>query len=178
MVRLIVVVAVMLEDVPVIVTVLVPVGAELLTVKVRTLVEEVLAGLNDALTPVGRPEAARLMPPESPLSRTVMVLDPLADCCRLTFAGEEESLRPGGGGWMFACAPPPPQLVVISERATTIVESVAPFLRMRRQADRPLPLCAVDNDVINFMHVLVVNRAAIRGKRRKSFKTLERGNPE
>ena len=77
--RAIVVVWVKLPDVPVIVTVAVPAGAKALAVSVKILVVVVLVGLNDAVTPVGRPEATKLtLPAKPPWSVTVMVLVPPA----------------------------------------------------------------------------------------------------
>lgn len=54
-VRLILTACVRVPDVPVTVTGTVPVVAELLAVSVKLLVLAVLLGLNDAVTPVGRP---------------------------------------------------------------------------------------------------------------------------
>ena len=60
---------------PRMVTVKVPMAALVLAVKVKLLVLVVLAGLNDAVTPLGRPEAERLTAPLNPLSGvTVMVV--------------------------------------------------------------------------------------------------------
>jgi len=56
-----------LPDVPVIVTVAVPVAAVLLAVNVNELVLVVLLGLNDALTPLGNPLADKLTLPLKPL---------------------------------------------------------------------------------------------------------------
>jgi len=68
------VVAVVLPDVPVIVTVAVPVVAVLLAVRVSTLVLVVGFVPNDAVTPLGRPEAANVtLPVNPPTSVTVMV---------------------------------------------------------------------------------------------------------
>ena len=55
-----------LPEVPVIVTVAVPVLAVLLAVRVSVLVLVALLGLNEAVTPLGRPEAARLTLPLNP----------------------------------------------------------------------------------------------------------------
>ncbi len=60
------VVFVKLPDTPVTVTVTVPVAAVLLAVNVKVLVLVVLVGLNDAVTPLGRPEADKLMLPLKP----------------------------------------------------------------------------------------------------------------
>ncbi len=61
------------------VTVTVPVVAVLLAASVSVLVLEVLAGLNAAVTPLGRPDADKLTLPAKPFCEvTVMVLVPLA----------------------------------------------------------------------------------------------------
>jgi hypothetical protein len=75
-----VVVAVKAPEVPVIVTVVGPPAvAELLAVSVSTLELAELVGLNDAVTPLGRPLAAKLtLPVNPPTSVTVMVLVPTA----------------------------------------------------------------------------------------------------
>ena len=59
-VRVIATVALRLPDLPVTVTVAVPTVALALAVKVNVLAVAVLAGLNDAVTPLGRPETVRL----------------------------------------------------------------------------------------------------------------------
>ena len=72
-------VAVTPEAVPVIVMVAVPVVAVPVAVSVRVLVLAVEAGLNDAVTPEGRPEADKLTLPVKPFcGATVMVLVPVA----------------------------------------------------------------------------------------------------
>jgi hypothetical protein len=55
-----------LPDAPVIVTVTVPVVAVLLAFRVNVLVLDVLAGLKDAVTPLGRPVAVKLTLPLKP----------------------------------------------------------------------------------------------------------------
>jgi hypothetical protein len=65
-VRKTVVVFVKLPEVPVMVTVTVPVVAVLLAVSVNVLVPVVLLGLNDAVTPLGRPDADKLTLPLKP----------------------------------------------------------------------------------------------------------------
>lgn len=68
-----------LPDVPVTVTVEVPVAAVLLAVKVSVLDAVAGFGLNDAVTPLGRPVAEKLTPPLKPFcGLIVMVLVPLA----------------------------------------------------------------------------------------------------
>ena len=67
-----------LPEVPVIVTVDVPVVALPLAVSVSVLVLVAELGLNDAVTPLGKPDAARLTLPVKPFrAPTVIVLVPL-----------------------------------------------------------------------------------------------------
>jgi hypothetical protein len=60
------VVAVRFPEVPVIVTVFVPTGAELLAVSVSTLYPVVGLGENDAVTPLGRPDTEKFTFPVNP----------------------------------------------------------------------------------------------------------------
>ena len=61
-----------------IVTVEVPVAAVLLAVRVKELVVVAEIGLKDAVTPLGKPDAAKLTLPVKPFrGATVMVLEPL-----------------------------------------------------------------------------------------------------
>ena len=61
-----------------IVTVEVPAAAAALAVSVKELVVLVEAGVNNAVTPLGRPDAAKLTLPVKPFwGMTVMVLEPL-----------------------------------------------------------------------------------------------------
>ena len=80
-----------LPDVPVMVTDAVPVAAVLLAVSVNVLVLAVLLGLNDAVTPLGRPDADKLTLPVKPFCGvTVMVLAPLAPCVIVKLFGDAE----------------------------------------------------------------------------------------
>lgn len=91
-----VVVLVRLPDVPVTVTVTVPVAAVPIAVSVNVLVAAVLVGLNDAVTPDGRPDAARLtFPLKPPSGKTVIVLVPLVPCVIVTVAGDAERKKLG-----------------------------------------------------------------------------------
>jgi hypothetical protein len=93
-VRVIVVVFVKLPDVPVRVTVTVPVAAVPLAVSVNVLVLVVVLGLNDAVTPLGRPDADKLTLPLKPFcGATVMVLTPLAPCVMLRLLGDAERVK-------------------------------------------------------------------------------------
>jgi hypothetical protein len=87
-------------DVPVIVTVDVPVAAVLLAVSVNVLVLVVLGGLKDAVTPLGRPEADRPTLPLKPFCGvTVIVLEPLVPWVTVTLDGAAERLK---FGWAVA----------------------------------------------------------------------------
>jgi hypothetical protein len=78
-------------DAPETVTVTVPVAAVLPAVSVNVLVFAVLAGLNDAVTPLGRPDADKLTLLLNPFCAvTVMLLVPLVPWTRLRLLGEAE----------------------------------------------------------------------------------------
>ena len=95
-VRAMVVVAVRLPEVPVTVTVADPVVAVLLAVRVNTLVPVVGFVPNAAVTPLGRPDAAKVtLPVNPPTSVTVIVLVPLLPCVTVTLLGEAESVKLG-----------------------------------------------------------------------------------
>jgi hypothetical protein len=77
-VRETVVVWLRLPEVPVIVTVDVPVTAVALAVSVKELVIVAEAGLKDAVTPLGKPDADKLTLPLKPFwGATVMALEPV-----------------------------------------------------------------------------------------------------
>ncbi len=89
-----VVVFVKLPDEPVTVTVTVPVAAVPLAVSVKVLVLAVLLGLNDAVTPLGSPDADKLTLPLKPFCGvTVMVLTPPAPCVMLKLLGDAERAK-------------------------------------------------------------------------------------
>jgi hypothetical protein len=95
-VRVIAVVCVKAPDVPVMVAVTVPAVAALLTASVNVLVVVVELGLNDALTPLGSPDAEKLTPPVKPFwGETVIVLVPLPPWVMLTLLGDAESVKFG-----------------------------------------------------------------------------------
>ena len=95
-VRLMVVVCVRLPDMPVMVTLVVPVAAVPLAVNVNVLVPVVFVGLNDAVTPPGNPEADRFTLPLKPLrSLTVIVFVPLAPCTMERLFVEDNRLKSG-----------------------------------------------------------------------------------
>ena len=79
--------------VPVMVTLVVPIDAVPLAVNVNVLVFAVLVGLNDAVMPLGSPEADKLTLPLKPFrGTTVIVLVPLPPWVTLTLAGNAESV--------------------------------------------------------------------------------------
>ncbi len=95
-VRASVVVAVRLPEVPVMVTVELPVVAVELAVRVSTLVPVVGFVPKAAVTPLGRPEAARVtLPVNPPTSVTVIVLVPLPPCVIDRLPGESDRVKLG-----------------------------------------------------------------------------------
>ena len=95
-VRASVVDAVKLPEVPVIFTVADPVVAVLLAVSVSTLVPVVGFVPNAAVTPLGRPDAARVtLPVNPPTSVTVIVLVPLPPCVMVRLLGESDNVKVG-----------------------------------------------------------------------------------
>jgi len=80
-----------LPDVPVMVTVTVPVIAVLFAVSVNVLVLAVLLGLKDAVTPLGKPDADKLTLPLKPFCGvTVIVLVPAVPCVIVKLLGDAE----------------------------------------------------------------------------------------
>jgi hypothetical protein len=93
----IVVVLFKLPEVPEMVTVAVPVVAVLLTVKVKVLVVVAGLALNDAVTPLGRPDADKAIAPLKPFrALTVIVLVPVFPCMMLRLPGDADSVKFGG----------------------------------------------------------------------------------
>ena len=88
-VRVIATVAFRFPDCPATVTVVVPVVAPVLAVKLNTLVVDVLAGPNDAVTPAGRPVTVRFTELLNPfVAATVMVAEPVPPWLTLTAAAD------------------------------------------------------------------------------------------
>src|SRR6266849_7599332 len=78
------------------VMVAVPRAAALLAVRVKVLVLVVLLGLNEAVTPLGKPEADKLPVPLKPFWGVIaIVLVPLAPCTIVTLLGVAESAKSG-----------------------------------------------------------------------------------
>jgi hypothetical protein len=85
-------------DVPVMVTLTTPMAAVLLAVNVNALVFVAFAGLNEAVTPAGRPDADRLTLLLNPFSGlTVIVFAPLLPCVRVMLLCDVERKKPGMG---------------------------------------------------------------------------------
>lgn len=88
-----------LPEVPVMVTVADPTAAVLLAVSVKVLVLAVLLGLNEAVTPGGKPEADKLTLPLKPFCGViVMVFVTLAPCVSDMLLSDVESEKLGCGG--------------------------------------------------------------------------------
>ncbi len=80
-------------EVPVTVTVDVPIVAMPVAVSVKVLAAAAGFGLNDAVTPFGKPEAVRVTLPLNPFCGvTVIVLVPLLACTMLRLLGEAASV--------------------------------------------------------------------------------------
>jgi hypothetical protein len=85
-----------LPEAPLMLTVTAPVVAVLLAVSVKVLVVVAGFGLNDAPTPLGRPEAVKLTLPLKPLRGVmVIVLEPLAPCVKVRLLGDVDSPKLG-----------------------------------------------------------------------------------
>lgn len=93
-VKLMVAVLVKPSEDPVTVTATVPVVAVGLADRVSELVAVVLPGMNEAVTPLGRPDAERLMVPLKPPCRaTLIVLVALAPCGTVSPVGAAEMVK-------------------------------------------------------------------------------------
>lgn len=83
-------------DVPVTVIVKVPGVVELLVIRVSVLVLVVLAGLNEVVTVLGRPDAVRFTVPVNPnVGVTVIVAVVLLPCVTVKVLGVDVSVNPG-----------------------------------------------------------------------------------
>ena len=80
------------------VTVLVPVAAVLLAVRVSVLVLVEEAGLNEGVTPLGRPDADKLTLALNPFCGVMVTVSvPVAPAVTLTLAGDADRLKVGTG---------------------------------------------------------------------------------
>ncbi len=92
------VVCVKLPDVPVIVTVAVPVAAVTLAVRVSVLLLVAGLGLNAAVTPLGKPDAERVTLPLKPFDGVMLiVLVPWLPCVMVKLLGLADSVKFGAG---------------------------------------------------------------------------------
>lgn len=88
-----------MPDRPVTVTLNTPTAAVALAASVNVLVLVVLAGFNEAVTPLGRPDGVKATLPLKPFCGiTEMVLVPLAPCMSVRPLGEVAREKFGGGG--------------------------------------------------------------------------------
>jgi hypothetical protein len=113
--------------VPVTVTVVVPTTAAGVALTVTMLVVAVVAGLNEAVTPTGSPDAASTTLPVKPVfGVTVMVAVALAPCTTLNVETEDESENVACGRTVKAIptdavrAPDLPVIVMLEEPATAV----------------------------------------------------------
>ena len=75
-----------------------PVFAVLLAERVSVLVSMVLLGLNDAVTPLGKPDAVMLTLESKPFSGVTVIVDmTLLSCARLNELGDADSVKFGRG---------------------------------------------------------------------------------
>jgi len=119
--RLMPVLLVDVPDVPVIVTSTVPTGAVALAVRVNVLFVVAGFGTNEAVTPLGRPDAAKVALPGNPFAGfTVIVLAPSLPCTTPRLLGEDESAKYGRD---------PPQLLRIHASQTAEMASSPSFSR-------------------------------------------------
>lgn len=114
----------MLPEVAVSVAVAVPTVAAAVAVRVSLLVDLVLAGLNAAVTPLGKPVMARLAELVNPLAG-VMVTVPLAEepCTKLKLEGEIPSEKLGAAVTVNASVM---ELVAVPEVPVTVIFAAAP----------------------------------------------------
>ena len=95
-VRVIATVALRVPDLPVTVTAVLPATALAVAVKVNVLAVVALAGLNDAVTPLGSAEMVRLTTPVNPfVGATAIDAVPVPACGTLTVEAVVVRLKPG-----------------------------------------------------------------------------------
>src|SRR5215831_8665633 len=133
-----VVVLVSVPALPVMVTVNVPMLAAPLALNVTVLVLLVLAGLNDAVTPPGSPEADKLTLPLKPFfGVTVIVLAPLAARRTFTLLGDADSVNV-------------PTLFTISETVVELVKRPAVPVMVTLVVPTRAPVLAVSVKALVF----------------------------
>jgi hypothetical protein len=107
-------------EVPVMATVAIPGVAALLAVRVRMV--DTVAGfeLNEAVTPLGRPETDKFTAPENPFCGVmVIVVEPFPVCGKAKLTGEAESVNCGPGLTVT-------EIVVVFVNPPTEPETVSP----------------------------------------------------
>jgi hypothetical protein len=116
------------------VTLTVPVVAALLAISVKVLLAVAGFALNDAVTPLGKPEADRLTLPVKPFCGiTVTVLVPLAPCATVTLLGDAERAKSATGtGFtvretvvVFVKLPEVPVMVTVTVPAVAVLLAVS-----------------------------------------------------
>jgi hypothetical protein len=121
-----------LPDVPVTVTVKLPVEAVLLAARVSVLVPVVLTGAKKAFTPLGKPDALKLTLPVKPFcGATAIMLPPLDPCVRLRLAGVAVRLKFGTAFTVretMAVFVRVPEVPEVPEMVTVAAPSVAVLL--------------------------------------------------
>ena len=118
-----------LPDVPVRVTVEVPMVAVLAAISVNVLVFAVGFGLNKAVTPLGKPVADRLTLPLKPFCGvTATVLEPVAPCIKVRLLGDAESAKFSLATTVRAIVVEPVKLPDKPEMVTVAVPVVAVVL--------------------------------------------------
>jgi hypothetical protein len=107
-------------------------AAELAAVRVRVLPVFEVAGLNDAVTPVGKPETVKATAPlKPPCGATAMAAVPAPPTGTFTFDVGAESLKPGAAATVIAnvacaeIAPDVPVMVTVARPAVAEAEAVS-----------------------------------------------------
>ena len=123
-------------EAPVAVTVAFPRLAVPLAVRVNVLVVAVLGGLNDAVTPLGSPDADRLTLPLKPsCPTTVIALVAVPPRPMLEVEGDADRVKLGGGGG--GILPLPPHPAKLRAAMTAIHTLQGPALLSMRHTSRP-----------------------------------------
>jgi len=145
-----VVVAVVLPEVPLMVTVAAPVVAVLLAVSVSTLVPVVGLVPNAAVTPLGRPEAASVtLPVNPPVSATVMVSVAVLAWVMDKLDAEGVSVKPA-------------VVEAVTERLKVVVAVVVPEVPVMVTVDAPVVAVALAVRVSTLLPVVgLVPKAAV-----------------
>ena len=119
-------------EAPLIVTVKVPTAAVALAVRVRVLEPAVLAGLKDALTPLGRPAANKVTVPLNPLSGlTMTVLVPLLPWTTVKLFGDAPKVKLPAGLTvrvivvLFVETPDTPLIVMLAVPIVAVADAVS-----------------------------------------------------